>query len=109
MTDSGFRVVLVTVPDAAAGVTIAEALVDERLAACVNRIDGIHSTYRWQGTVERGVESLLIIKTRASLVPAVVARVRALHVYTVPEVIALPIEDGNPAYLSWLDAETRKV
>lgn len=107
MADTGFRVLLVTVPDAASGVAIADALVAERLAACVNRVDGIHSTYRWEGKIERGPESLLIIKMRASRVADVIARVRALHPYTVPEIIALPIEDGNPTYLEWLGAETR--
>lgn len=107
MDDSGFRVVLVTVPDSATGVAIAEALVGERLAACVNRVDGVHSTYRWEGKIERGAESLLIIKTRSSLVAAVIERVRALHPYTVPEVIALTVASGHPAYLGWLGAETR--
>lgn len=106
MTDAGFRVVLVTVPDVAVGVAIADALVTERLAACVNRVDGVHSTYRWEGKIERGTEALLIIKTRASLVPTVIDRVRALHPYTVPEVIALSVESGSPAYLAWLGAET---
>ncbi len=106
MADTGYRVLLVTVPDTAVGTAIADALVGEQLAACVNRVEGVHSTYRWEGKIERAAEALLIIKTRAALVPAVIARVRALHPYTVPEVIALPIEDGNPAYLDWLGAET---
>jgi periplasmic divalent cation tolerance protein len=108
MADSGYRVVLVTVPDAAAGERIAEALVGERLAACVNRLDGVRSTYRWRGAIERSGESLLVIKTRAALVADVTARVKALHPYTVPEVIALAIETGNPDYLAWLGAETRE-
>lgn len=106
MAGTEFRVILCTVPDAATGATIAEALVEERLAACVNRIDGIHSTYRWEGKLERAGESLLVIKTRAALVADVIARVRALHPYTVPEIIALPVADGHPAYLAWLGAQT---
>lgn len=104
--EAGCVVVFVTVSSPGEGGKIADALVDERLAACVNRVDGIHSTYRWQGAVERAAESLLIIKTRRDLVEAVAARVRALHSYTVPEVIALPVEAGNPAYLAWVSAES---
>lgn len=99
-------VLLVTASGPAEGEAIAEALVGERLAACVNRLDGVRSVYRWQGAVERAGESLLIVKTRRDLVEAVTARVRALHSYTVPEVIALPVVAGNPDYLAWLTAES---
>ncbi len=83
---------------------IAAALVKEKLAACVNVVPKIFSRYWWKGRVESAPESLLIIKTKKSLVPRLIQRVRKLHSYTVPEVIALPIVKGNPDYLRWIDA-----
>jgi periplasmic divalent cation tolerance protein len=85
---------------------IGRTLVEERLAACANVIDGMESVYWWQGRLTEDKEAVLIVKTRASLVEAVTARVKALHSYTVPCVVALPILDGNPSYLEWLAAET---
>lgn len=96
-------VVLMTAPDAAAAERIARALVDERLAACVNILPGVRSVYRWEGKVEESSEVLLVAKTRASLFGKVEARVRALHPYDVPEIVALPLTDGSRPYLSWLD------
>ncbi len=83
--------------------TIGDAVVRERLAACANVVGPIASTYRWRGKVERSKEVLLLLKTRDDLVPALTARVRSLHSYEVPEVIALPITGGNDAYLRWID------
>ena len=85
---------------------LAAALVGERLAACVNLITPIVSIYRWQGAIERGEETLLVIKTRRRLVPALIARLETLHSYDVPEAIVLPIESGSRSYLGWLMAET---
>jgi periplasmic divalent cation tolerance protein len=101
-----FAVVLVTVPNREVGLSIAEALVAERLAACANLVPGVFSIYRWQGQVEREAEELLVLKTRSSLVEALGARVRALHPYTVPEIVALPVAAGSEPYLQWLQAET---
>jgi periplasmic divalent cation tolerance protein len=95
-------VVYVTAGSAAEGDRLAHALVEERLAACVNRIGQIHSTYRWQGQVEQNQEELLIIKTVKEMFPAVEKRVRELHSYSVPELIAFPIAQGSEDYLSWL-------
>jgi periplasmic divalent cation tolerance protein len=81
-------------------------LVEERLAACVNLIAPLTSIYRWRGAVERAREVLLVIKTRRTLVPRIAARVRALHSYEVPEVIALPVVAGARSYLAWLLGET---
>ena len=81
---------------------LAAALVDERLAACVNLVAPLTSIYRWQGAIERAREVLLIVKTRRALVPRVTARIRALHGYDVPEVLALPVVGGSPPYLAWL-------
>ncbi|MBI2181186.1 MAG: divalent-cation tolerance protein CutA [Deltaproteobacteria bacterium] len=97
-----FIVVLVTVGSSAEGERLAHALVEERLAACVNRIAQVQSVYRWQGKVEQSAEELLVIKTRADLFAALENRVRELHSYSVPEVIALPIMNGSEAYLKWL-------
>jgi periplasmic divalent cation tolerance protein len=86
---------------------IGRALVEERLAACANVLDGMESIYWWEGKLTEDREAVLIAKTRADLVPAAIAKVRALHSYTVPCVVALPLLDGNPAYLDWLRAETK--
>lgn len=85
---------------------IATALVDERLAACVNLVSPLTSIYRWQGKVERAAEVLLVIKTRRALASRLTARLRALHSYDVPEAIVLPIASGSAPYLRWLAAET---
>ena len=103
-----FVVVYVTAASAAEGARIAFALVEEQLAACVNRVDGVQSVYRWEGKVERSQESLLIVKTRADLLARVANRVRELHSYTVPEVIALPILQGDQGYLQWLNEQLQK-
>src|SRR6266498_3940353 len=81
---------------------LAQWLVDERHDACVNRVKSIQSVYRWQGEVEQSDEELLIIKTHKDLFPALEARVRELHSYSVPEIIALPVIAGSSEYLGWL-------
>jgi periplasmic divalent cation tolerance protein len=101
-------VVLVTVPSREEGERIAEILVGERLAACVNIVGPISSVYRWLGQVQRDDEHLLVIKTRAERYAALEARVLATHPYDVPEVIALRIEAGSEAYLTWLREETEE-
>ncbi len=95
-----------TVPDAETGQRLARALVEEGLAACVNRVPGLRSVYRWQGAVQEDAEELLIAKTRSDLVPALAKRVSALHPYDLPEVIALPLVGGSAAYLDWLRTES---
>ena len=82
--------------------SIANALVTERLAACANIVSPIRSVYRWEGAVHDETEHLMIIKTRASLLTKVEARVKALHSYEVPEIIALPIVGGSVTYLDWV-------
>jgi periplasmic divalent cation tolerance protein len=99
-------VVLITVPNREVGKKLAESLVAERLAACVNLVPGIFSIYRWQGKIEHEPEELLVIKTRQELVESLTQRVKELHPYTVPEIIALPITAGAEAYLAWVQAET---
>jgi periplasmic divalent cation tolerance protein len=102
------RVVLMTAPDAACAERIARALVGERLAACVNLVPGMRSIYRWEGAVQEEAEVLLVAKTRADRVVELEARVRALHPYDVPEVIALPVDAGSAAYLRWVREESAR-
>ncbi|EIL88306.1 MULTISPECIES: divalent-cation tolerance protein CutA [Rhodanobacter] len=91
-----------TCPDAASAQAIAEALIGERLAACVNRLPGVASTYCWQGQVTTDAEELLLIKTVASRFEALKTRLLALHPYELPELIAVPVERGHAAYLDWI-------
>ena len=83
---------------------LASALVREKLAACVNRIPGVESTYTWEGRVECDTEDLLIVKTRTDLFDRLKQRVQALHGYDVPEIIAVPIAAGSESYLEWITA-----
>ncbi|PIQ29090.1 divalent-cation tolerance protein CutA [bacterium (Candidatus Blackallbacteria) CG17_big_fil_post_rev_8_21_14_2_50_48_46] len=87
---------------------LADALVQENLAACVNRVGPVHSTYRWMGQICNDEEYLLIIKTRQKCLPELTQRVQALHSYEVPEIIALPILGGLTAYLDWIQAQTEE-
>lgn len=96
------RVVLVTAPSAEAATAIGRVLVDERLAACVNVVPGLTSIYRWQGQREEASECLLMIKTDEARYAALERRVLELHPYSVPEVLALPVVAGAPAYVEWL-------
>lgn len=83
---------------------LASALVREKLAACVNRIPGVESTYTWEGRVERDAEDLLIVKTRTDLFDRLQETIQALHGYDVPEIIAVPIVEGSEGYLAWMTA-----
>ena len=100
-------IVLCTCPDQASADHIAQTLVTEQLAACVNIIDGVKSVYLWQGEMESSHELQLIIKTHSRCYGALEQRLRALHPYELPEIIAVPIEAGLPEYLAWLDETTR--
>lgn len=97
-------VVLCTCPDEKVASAIAHALVEERLAACVNRIPGVRSTYAWQGAVHDDAEVLLLIKTEASRFDALRERVLALHPYELPELIAVEVTRGLEPYLAWVAA-----
>lgn len=99
--------VLCTCPGREPAEALAEALVAERLAACVNLVPGLSSVYRWQGRVERAGEVLLLIKTAADRLDALTARLRALHPYELPEIVAVDIAAGLTPYLEWIAAETR--
>ena len=99
-------VVLTNAPDQALAKKIGVALVEQKLAACVNILGACESVYRWQGKVETAREVALMIKTTRARYPEIEAVIRALHVYEVPEIIVLPIEHGLPAYLDWVRVET---
>jgi periplasmic divalent cation tolerance protein len=96
------QIVLITAPAMEEAERIAQTLVEERLAACANLLPGITSIYRWEGRVERDFEMLLIVKTTDDCLPALIRRVRELHSYEVPEILAVPVTGGSPEYLAWL-------
>jgi periplasmic divalent cation tolerance protein len=98
--------VYIVAADMAEADRIAEALVAERLAACVNILGGVRSIYRWEGAVERADEVAMIAKTTEALFDRLAARVRALHSYDTPAIVAWPIVAGDAAYLEWIGAET---
>jgi len=104
MTD--YIIVFVTAASEEEGARIGQAIVGEKLAACVNIIRSIRSIYRWQGRIEDGQEILLIIKTKKNLFENLKKRVKELHSYSVPEIIALPLVGGDEQYLNWLGEET---
>ena len=99
--------VYVTVDSGEAARRIARILVEERLAACANVIDGMHSVYRWKGKIEEAAEVIVIAKTRDDLLDLLTERVRSLHSYECPCVVGLPIVAGNQDYLEWIASETR--
>jgi periplasmic divalent cation tolerance protein len=101
-----FVVVLVTMPDADTAARVGRQLVEEKLAACVNVIPGLRSIYEYGGKLCDDTEVLCLFKTRRSLYPALRDRMTALHPYEVPEIIALPLAEGNAPYLAWLQAGT---
>ena len=101
-------IVLVTAPSADEGRSVAKALVEARLCACVNMIEGVKSTFRWQGEVQEEDEVLLVCKGREKDFPEIEKKVKEHHSYTVPEVIALHIQKGYNEYLDWITRETAR-
>jgi periplasmic divalent cation tolerance protein len=108
MKDTGKVVIFVTTSSEQEAHKISERLLASRKAACVNIVPRVDSSFWWQGKLDSAQESLLIIKTRASLLQEVIDLVKGAHSYSVPEIIALPIIGGNQDYLNWIDAETEK-
>lgn len=103
---TAYVTVFITASNRVEADTIVRALVEEKLAACVTLIPGVHSTYWWKGKIATADEALLSAKTRQSNMPALIRRVKELHSYEVPEIVALPLVDGNPDYLNWIGAST---
>ena len=108
MKEPGEIVVFVTAGTEEEAGNIAELLLEQRKAACVNIVPKVDSLFWWQGKLDSAQESLLIIKTKASLLPDVVSLVKGIHSYEVPEIIAMPIIGGNEDYLRWLNSEVKE-
>jgi periplasmic divalent cation tolerance protein len=106
VSDAEVRIVLVTAPDSEVGARLARALVEERLAACVNLVPSVTSFYRWEGETREDSEVMLIVKTRADRGEALAARVKALHPYELPEVLELSAVGGSAGYLDWVRTES---
>lgn len=106
MDDEQVLMAMTNVPDAATARTLARALVDARLAACVNILPGVQSVYRWQGAVEEAAEITLLVKTTRRHYPQLQQAILAAHPYDLPEVVAWPLTEGHPPYLHWIAAQT---
>ena len=104
---TAYRVVLVAVPTGGKAQSMADSLVESRLAACVNVVPGVVSIYRWKGRVHRDEESLLVIKTTTARFQPLARWIKAHHPYETPEIISLPIAAGSREYLSWLASSVR--
>jgi periplasmic divalent cation tolerance protein len=104
---TAYRVVLVTVPRGGKAESLAEGVVEARLAACVNILPGAVSIYRWKGKVRRDGESLLVIKTTVSKLKALEHWIKARHPYEIPEFVSMPVSSGSKKYLSWLAEQLR--
>lgn len=103
---SDVLIVLTNLPDAESADRLARQLVGQRVAACVNRLAPCVSTYRWQGAVETATEVPLLIKTTRAAYPRLEQAIREGHPYELPEIVAVPVERGLPAYLAWVGRET---
>lgn len=104
MTDA--LLVFCTAPDTEIAEQIARQVVEQKLAACVNLLTDLHAIYRWQGNIVSDIEVQLVIKTQKNRYPELEARLKALHPYDTPEIIAIPITSGLPAYLTWIREST---
>jgi periplasmic divalent cation tolerance protein len=102
-----FSIVFTTVKNRAEAKRIAERLVSEKLAACVSMIPNVSSVYKWRGEVERAKEIMLVVKTSSEKLDQLIRRIRELHSYEVPEILALQVERGSPEYLKWLEESLR--
>ena len=107
MSDATAVILLTTIGATADVEPLARALVEERLAACVNVLPGLRSVYRWQGAIQREDEVLLLIKTTRAQVEPLTARVASLHPHELPELVAVEVAGGLAAYLDWVEEQTR--
>ncbi|MCX7794426.1 MAG: divalent-cation tolerance protein CutA [Thermodesulfovibrionales bacterium] len=103
---SEYIVIFITAPDEDISARIARALVEERLAGCINIVKDIRSIYFWQGKIEDEPEVLMVVKTKKKLFNKLKDKVKSIHPYTVPEIIAMPIVEGSEDYLKWLEDVT---
>ena len=103
---SDILLVITNLPDAQAAAKLAQQLIEARAAACVNQLAPCVSTYRWQGNIETATEVPLLIKTTQAAYPRLEQLIRAAHPYELPEIIAVPVTAGLPAYLDWISQET---
>ncbi len=108
MQKTDYIVLLITTATVEEAQQISELLLEQRKAACVNIVPKIDSRFWWKGKLESTHESLMVVKTKASLLPEIINLVKGQHSYTVPEIIALPIIGGNPDYLKWIDKEIKQ-
>ena len=103
-----YCVVLVTTKDEDEAKVISEKLLEEKLAACANIVPGVRSLFRWEGKIDHADEVLLVLKTKKELFGELSAAVKSLHSYSVPEIIALPIVEGNEEYLNWINESVKR-
>ncbi|MEE9474203.1 MAG: divalent-cation tolerance protein CutA [Candidatus Hydrothermarchaeaceae archaeon] len=103
-----YAIVYITASNIGEARDLVEAIVKERLAACANVVESVESTYWWQGKIERDDESLIILKTKESKLDELIKRVKELHSYENPEIVAVPILKGSSDYLRWIDEELEK-
>jgi len=103
---SDILLVITNMPDEQTASKLAQQIVQSRAAACVNRLAPCNSTYRWLGNIETATEVTLLIKTTSDAYPHLEKMIRMVHPYELPEIIAVPVIAGLPAYLSWIDSET---
>ena len=103
---SDILLVITNLPDAQTAGQLAQRLVEEKVAACVNQLAPCTSTYRWRGEIETATEVPLLIKTTQTAYPRLEQLIRAAHPYELPEIIAVPVKAGLPAYLDWISRET---
>ena len=103
-----YILVLTTLPDADSARQLARSLIEDRLAACVTIGAPVESMYHWQGAIETATEVPVTVKTRGELFDDIAASICSRHPYELPEILAVPIIDGSPAYLAWIDAEARQ-
>ena len=105
---SDILLVITNMPDAATAEKLAQQIIDARVAACVNQLAPCTSTYRWRDNIETASEVPLLIKTTQTAYPRLEALIRAAHPYELPEIIAVPVSVGLPAYLDWVNQQTNK-
>jgi periplasmic divalent cation tolerance protein len=103
-----YIIILITASNKKEARKIVQALLNKRLVACVNIVDGIDSFFWWQGKIDHAKETLLIVKSKKEKLPKIIRLVKSLHSYEVPEIIAMPIIGGNRPYLKWIDESLRR-